>query len=91
VQLGKSQAFFTRNKIPKKHIVLTLSLVRKHSIIGKNVDFIGKLHGKNAFFAEGSKILLTIDLKIILLDHQNNLVVIFTLKIMNNVTKNFDF
>jgi len=34
------------------------------------------------------KILLDIDLKIILLDHQNNFV--GTLKIMNNVAKNFD-
>jgi len=37
------------------------------------------LHGKNDF-AEESKILLDIDLKIILLDHQNNFV--GTLKIM---------
>jgi len=37
-------------------------------------------------FAEGSKILL--DLKIILLNHQNNFV--GTLNIMNNAAKNFD-
>jgi len=37
---------------------------------------------------EGSKILLDIDLKIILLDHQNNFVRI--LKIMNNIAKSFD-
>jgi len=42
------------------------------------------LHGKNDF-AEGSKILL--DLKIILLDHQNNFAGI--LKIMSNAAKNF--
>jgi len=35
-----------------------------------------------------SKILLDIDLKIILLDHQNDFVE--TLKIMSNVAKNFD-
>jgi len=46
-----------------------------------------KLHGKNDF-AEGSKILLDTDLKIILLDHQNNF--IGTLKIMSNSVKNFD-
>jgi len=46
-----------------------------------------RLHGKNDF-AEGSKILLDTDLKIILLDHQNNFVE--TLKIMSNVAKNFD-
>jgi len=46
-----------------------------------------KLHGKNDF-AEGSKILLNTDLKIILLDHQNNFVE--TLKIMSNSAKNFD-
>jgi len=44
------------------------------------------LHGKNDF-AEGSKILLDTDLKIILLGYQNNF--IGTLKIMSNV-KNFD-
>jgi len=36
-------------------------------------------------FAEGSKILLDTNLKIILLDHQNNFVEI--LKIMNNAKK----
>jgi len=46
-----------------------------------------KLHGKNDF-AERSKILLDTDLKIILLDHQNNFV--GTLKIMSNSVKNFD-
>jgi len=44
-------------------------------------------HGKNDF-AEGSKVLLDTDLKIILLDHQNNFVEI--LKIMSNAAKNFD-
>jgi len=43
-------------------------------------------HGKNDF-AEGFKILLDTDLKIILLGHQNNFVRI--LKIMNNAA-NFD-
>jgi len=37
---------------------------------------------------EGSKILLDTDLKIILLDHQNNFVRI--LKAMNNIAKSFD-
>jgi len=45
------------------------------------------VHGNNNF-AEKSKILLDIDLKIILLDHQNNCVGI--LKIMSNAAKNFD-
>jgi len=45
------------------------------------------IHRKNDF-AEGSKILLDTDLKIILLDHQNNFVE--TLKIMSNAPKNFD-
>jgi len=45
------------------------------------------IHGKNDF-AEGSKILLGTDLKIILLNHQNNFVEI--LKIMSNAAKNFD-
>jgi len=44
------------------------------------------LHGKNDS-AEGSKILLDTDLKIIL-GHQNNFVEI--LKIMSNAAKNFD-
>jgi len=44
------------------------------------------MHGKNDF-AEGSKIFLNTDLKIILLDHQNNSISV--LKIMN-VAKNFD-
>jgi len=39
-------------------------------------------------FTEGSKILLDTDLKIILLDYQNNFVGI--LKIMNNAARNFD-
>jgi len=39
-------------------------------------------------FAEGSKILLDTNLKIILLDHQNNFV--GTLKIMSDAAKNFD-
>jgi len=42
------------------------------------------MHGKNNF-AEGSKILLDTDLKIILLDYQNNFVE--SLKIMRNVAK----
>jgi len=45
------------------------------------------IHGKNDF-AEGAKILLDTDLKIILLDHQDNFVEI--LKIMSNAAKNFD-
>jgi len=45
------------------------------------------LHEKNDF-AEGSKILLDTDLKIILLGHQNNFV--GTSKIMSNISKNFD-
>jgi len=44
------------------------------------------VHGKNDF-VEGSKILLDTDLKIILLDHQNDFV--GTLKVMSNVAKNF--
>jgi len=44
------------------------------------------VHGKNDF-AEGSKILLDTDLKIILLGHQNNFIGI--LKIMSNAAKNF--
>jgi len=44
-------------------------------------------NGQNNF-AEGSKILMDTDLKIILLDHQNNFVEV--LKIMSNVAKNFD-
>jgi len=39
-------------------------------------------------FAERSKILLDTDLKIILLDHQNDFVE--TLKTINNTVKNFD-
>jgi len=46
----------------------------------------GKLHGKNDF--AGSKILLDTNLKIILLDYQNNLV--GTLTIMSNAAKNID-
>jgi len=42
------------------------------------------IHDKNDF-AEGSKILLGTDLKIILLNHQNNFVE--TLKIMSNAAK----
>jgi len=42
------------------------------------------VNGKN-YFAEGSKILLDTDLKIILLEHQNNFVE--TLKIMSNMQK----
>jgi len=45
------------------------------------------VHRKNDF-AERSKTLLDTDLKIILLDHQNNFVE--TLKIMSNAAKNFD-
>jgi len=45
------------------------------------------VHEKNDF-TEGSKILLDIDLKIILLVHQNNFV--GTLKIKSNTVKNFD-
>jgi len=43
------------------------------------------VHEKNDF-AEGSKILLDTDLKIILLAHQNN----FVEKVMSSVVKNFD-
>jgi len=45
------------------------------------------IYGKNDF-AEESKIYLNTDLKIILLDHQNNFVGI--LKIMSNAAKSFD-
>jgi len=45
-----------------------------------------RIHGKNDF-AEGFKILLDTDLKIILLNHQN---FVKTLKIMNNTAKSFD-
>jgi len=45
------------------------------------------VHGKNDF-AEGSKILLDTDLKIILLNHQNDFVRI--LKVMSNAAKNVD-
>jgi len=45
------------------------------------------LYGENDF-AEGSKILPDPDLKIILLNHQNNLVE--TLKIISIAAKNFD-
>jgi len=44
------------------------------------------MHGKNDF-TKGFKILQNIDLKIILLDNQNNFVSI--LKIMSNVANNF--
>jgi len=44
-----------------------------------------RIHGKNDF-AERSKILLDTDLKIILLDHQNNFVGILT----SNGAKHFD-
>jgi len=44
------------------------------------------LRGKN--FTESSNIWLDTDLKIILLDHQNNFV--GTLKVMSNAAKNFD-
>jgi len=46
-----------------------------------------EIHGQNNF-AERSKILMDTDLKIILLDHQNNFVEI--LKISCNAAKNFD-
>jgi len=45
------------------------------------------IHGENDF-AEGSKILLDTDLKIILLNHQNNFIRI--LKVISNAAKNFD-
>jgi len=51
-----------------------------------NTDYI-ILYGKKDF-AEGSKILLDTDLKIILLDYQNNFVEI--LKITSNAAKNLD-
>jgi len=53
----------------------------------RNIRKLKETYGKNDF-AEGSKILLNTDLKIILLNHQNNFVGI--LKIMNNAAKNFD-
>jgi len=46
-----------------------------------------RIYEKNDF-AKRSKILLDTDLKIILLDHQNNFV--GTLKVMSNAAKNFD-
>jgi len=46
------------------------------------------LYMERTSFAERSKILLDISLKIILLNHQNNFV--GTLKIMSNAAKNFD-
>jgi len=49
-----------------------------------NKNIFGLVHGKNGF-AEGFKILLDTDLKIILLNHQNNFV--GTLKITSNVAK----
>jgi len=52
-----------------------------------NARVLLREHGKNEF-VERSKILLDTDLKIILLDHQNNFV--GTLKIMSNAAKNFD-
>jgi len=52
----------------------------------ENRNIINNLHGKNNF-AERSTILLDINLKIILLDHQN---FVGTLKIMSNTAKNFD-
>jgi len=55
--------------------------------IKKDCIKLHQIHGRNDF-AEGSKILLDLDLKIILLDHQNSLVGI--LKIMNNAAKSFD-
>jgi len=48
-----------------------------------------QLHGKN-IFAEGSKIWLDTDLKIILLDHQNNFVRKINSLKNNNAAKNFD-
>jgi len=45
------------------------------------------MHRKNDF-TKGFKILQNIDMKIILLDNQNNFV--GTLKIMSNVANNFD-
>jgi len=51
-----------------------------HQMFARN-----RLHGKNDF-AEGSKILLDTDLKIILFDRPNNFV--GTLKIMSNAAEN---
>jgi len=48
-----------------------------------------QLHGKNNF-AELSQILLDTDLKIILLDHQNNFVGKINSLKNNNAAKNFD-
>jgi len=58
-----------------------------NAIIFYNIStFFLNIHEKNDF-AERSKILLDTDLKIILLDHQNNFVEI--LKTMSNAAKNF--
>jgi len=62
----------------------------------KRIELISSIIGidnKNAFYTKRtillrSKILLNTDLKIILLDHQNNF--IGTFKIMSNAAKNFD-
>jgi len=61
----------------------------KHHIIRLKINLIlliSNKHRKNDF-AERFEILLDIDLKIILLDHQNNF---GTLKIMSVAAKNFD-
>jgi len=53
----------------------------------KKLRILRTLHERNDF-AEGSKILLDTDLKIIWLDYQNSFIGI--LKITSNATKNFD-
>jgi len=66
-----------------------------HHTLSYHFDYLGLLlshailfiHGKNDF-TKGSKILLDIDQKIILLDLENNFVEI--LKIMSNAAKIFD-
>jgi len=65
-----------RNKI-KKNFSITLLDIKAIKIIIRKNDF-----------AEKSKILLDTDLKIILLDRQNNFIGI--LKIMSNAAKTFD-
>jgi len=62
-----------------------MNIVEMTNVMCQN--FLLNLHGKNDF-AKRIKILLDTDLKIILLEHQNNFVRI--LKIINNAVKIFD-
>jgi len=76
----------SKQKSPYFHYFFTGILDERK--IDVEIDRMNKpIHGKNDF-AEGSKILLDRDLKIILLDHQNNF--FGNLKIMSNAAKNFD-